>query len=150
SSTRCCTRSGASRRSERARMTVGFRRHLLNKTRAGTISSLWAPSDDDAAPEMACCCQSSGIAMLEVAGLKKGFGNVVAVDGVLFTVSPGESVGLLGPNGAGKTTTVSMICGLLRPDEGQVLLHGRPIRDDTDPAKRQIGLVTQELALFEE
>jgi ABC-2 type transport system ATP-binding protein len=88
--------------------------------------------------------------MLEVSGLKKRFGSVVAVDGVSFTVHPGESVGLLGPNGAGKTTTVSMICGLLRPDEGQVLLHGRPIRDDTDPAKRQIGLVTQELALFEE
>jgi ABC-2 type transport system ATP-binding protein len=58
--------------------------------------------------------------------------------------------GLLGPNGAGKTTTVSMICGLVRPDEGQVLVNGSPLGQDDDPAKRRIGLVPQDPALFDE
>ncbi len=58
--------------------------------------------------------------------------------------------GLLGPNGAGKTTTVSMICGLIAPDEGQVLVDGRPLGQDDDPAKRRIGLVPQDPALFDE
>jgi ABC-2 type transport system ATP-binding protein len=59
-------------------------------------------------------------------------------------------LGLLGPNGAGKTTTVSMITGLLSPDSGQVLVGGAPLRGDADPAKRNIGVVPQELALYEE
>ncbi len=58
--------------------------------------------------------------------------------------------GLLGPNGAGKTTTVSMICGLVTPDAGQVLVNGRPLGLDDDPAKRRIGLVPQDPALFDE
>src|SRR5262245_1488414 len=70
-----------------------------------------------------------GDAMLEVSGLKKRFGTVVAVDGGSFQVGRGEIVGLLGPNGPGKTTTVSMICGLLRPADGQVLVDSRPIHD---------------------
>ncbi len=88
--------------------------------------------------------------MLEVKGIKKRFGEVVAVDGVDLRVSRGEMVGLLGPNGAGKTTTVSMIAGLLRPDGGEVLIGSRPLSGDRDPAKREIGLVPQELALYEE
>jgi ABC-2 type transport system ATP-binding protein len=58
-------------------------------------------------------------------------------------------VGLLGPNGAGKTTTVSMIAGLLAPDAGEIRLEGRTITSDTDPVKRAIGFVPQDLALFE-
>jgi ABC-2 type transport system ATP-binding protein len=88
--------------------------------------------------------------VLEVAGLRKRFGAVLAVDDVSFRVAAGETVGLLGPNGAGKTTTVSMISGQLRPDAGDVRVEGRPLRGDTDPAKRKIGLVPQELALFDE
>jgi ABC-2 type transport system ATP-binding protein len=88
--------------------------------------------------------------MLEVFELKKRFGATVAVDGVSFAVADGETVGLLGPNGAGKTTTVAMICGLLRPDAGEVRVDGKPLRGDADPAKRRIGLVPQEVALYDE
>ena len=58
--------------------------------------------------------------MIEVDGLRKTFGEVVAVDGASFVVKPGEVFGLLGPNGAGKTTTIGCICGLLAPDGGRV------------------------------
>jgi ABC-2 type transport system ATP-binding protein len=88
--------------------------------------------------------------VLEVKALRKSYGNLVAVDGVSLRAGAGETVGLLGPNGAGKTTTVSIIAGLLRPDSGEVLIEGRPLRGDTDPAKRKIGLVPQDLALFDE
>jgi ABC-2 type transport system ATP-binding protein len=88
--------------------------------------------------------------MLRAEGLHKRFGETVAVAGVSFDVADGEAVGLLGPNGAGKTTTVSMICGLVRPDAGTVLLDGKPILGDTDPVKRKLGLVPQELALYDE
>jgi ABC-2 type transport system ATP-binding protein len=70
------------------------------------------------------------------------------VDGVSFTIAAGETYGLLGPNGAGKTTTISMICGLLVPDGGQVTVAGRPIRRDDPGAKAALGLVPQDIALY--
>jgi ABC-2 type transport system ATP-binding protein len=88
--------------------------------------------------------------MLEIRKLRKSFGDLVAVNDVSFTLKKGELVGLLGPNGAGKTTTVSMITGLLRPDHGEVLIAGTPLGGDTDPKKRRIGLVPQDLALYDE
>jgi ABC-2 type transport system ATP-binding protein len=88
--------------------------------------------------------------MLEVSGLRKTYNGVVAVDGVSFRAGKGETIGLLGPNGAGKTTTVSMIAGLVRPDAGEVRIAGRMLRRDTDPAKRIIGLVPQDVGLYEE
>lgn len=88
--------------------------------------------------------------MLQVEALKKSYGNLVAVNGVSLHASAGEIIGLLGPNGAGKTTTVSMIAGLLRPDSGSVRIEGRPLEGDTDPIKRRIGLVPQDVALFDE
>jgi ABC-2 type transport system ATP-binding protein len=59
-------------------------------------------------------------------------------------------IGLLGPNGAGKTTTVSMIAGLLTPDRGEVRIEGGVVRTETDPVKRRMGLVPQDLALHDE
>src|SRR3954468_3229178 len=88
--------------------------------------------------------------MLEVRGLHKRYGELVAVHEVSFTAHPGEMVGLLGPNGAGKTTTVSMIAGLLPPDRGEVRIEGRLVHGETDPVKRRMGLVPQELALHDE
>jgi ABC-2 type transport system ATP-binding protein len=88
--------------------------------------------------------------MLRVDSLKKSYGNLVAVNGVSLRAGAGETIGLLGPNGAGKNTTVSMIAGLVRPDSGSVEIEGRALAGDTDPNKRRIGLVPQDLALFDE
>jgi ABC-2 type transport system ATP-binding protein len=88
--------------------------------------------------------------VLEIRRLRKTFGTLVAVDDVSFSVEPGQLVGLLGPNGAGKTTTVSIIAGLVAPERGDVLVGGKPMSGDTDPLKRKIGLVPQDLALYDE
>jgi len=91
-----------------------------------------------------------GMALLEVKGLNKSFGAVRAVDSVSFEVRPGEIYGLLGPNGAGKTTTISIISGLLKPDAGNVAVAGKPFWSDPTAAKRIMGVVPQELAIYEE
>jgi linearmycin/streptolysin S transport system ATP-binding protein len=88
--------------------------------------------------------------MLEAVNLRRSYGTLVAVDDVSLRLEKGETLGLLGPNGAGKTTTVSMLCGLIAPDRGEVRLDGRALSGDTDPGKRKIGLVPQDLALYEE
>jgi ABC-2 type transport system ATP-binding protein len=88
--------------------------------------------------------------MLEVRGLRKAYGELLAVREVSFSLGAGEVLGLLGPNGAGKTTTVSMISGIVSPDAGQVLVGGAPLAGDTDVKKRRIGLVPQDLALYDE
>jgi len=88
--------------------------------------------------------------LLQVTHLRKTYGSLVAVDDVSFTLEAGQLVGLLGPNGAGKTTTVSMISGLVTPERGDVLVGGKKLSGDTDPAKRRIGLVPQDLALYDE
>ena len=81
-------------------------------------------------------------------GLRKRFGDVEAVRGVCFHIAEGETYGLLGPNGAGKTTTISMVCGLLEPDAGEVLVAGRPLTTRSVAAKAAIGYVPQELAIY--
>jgi ABC-2 type transport system ATP-binding protein len=88
--------------------------------------------------------------MLEVKSLHKRYGDLVAVHDVSFNARGGEMVGLLGPNGAGKTTTVSMIAGLLPPDGGEVRIGGQLVRSETDPVKRRMGLVPQDVALHDE
>jgi len=88
--------------------------------------------------------------MLEIRALRKSFGSLLAVNDVSFLLQRGQIMGLLGPNGAGKTTTVSMISGLLTPDAGEINIDGRLLKGDTDPVKRKIGLVPQDLALYDE
>jgi ABC-2 type transport system ATP-binding protein len=90
------------------------------------------------------------MSLLRVQGLFKAFAAIRAVDSVSFEVHPGEIYGLLGPNGAGKTTTISMISGLLQPDAGEILVAGTPFWSDPQKAKRIMGVVPQELALYEE
>lgn len=86
--------------------------------------------------------------VLSCEGLRKTFGDRVAVDDVGFTIAAGETYGLLGPNGAGKTTTISMICGLLNRDAGHVTLQGRALDTDTIDVKAAIGFVPQEVAIY--
>jgi len=88
--------------------------------------------------------------MITVQHLRRCFGTLVAVDDVSFEVREGEIFGLLGPNGAGKTTTINMICGVLRPDGGRVLVDGGDIWLDPVGVKRKLGVVPQEIALYED
>ena len=74
-------------------------------------------------------------------GLRKRYGKRTAVDGVSFAVGRGEVVGLLGPNGAGKTSVIKMLLGLVRPDDGEVLLLGRPGRDPR--ARERVGYLPE-------
>jgi len=92
----------------------------------------------------------AGMSLLRVENLSKTFGANRAVDSISFEVGPGEIYGLLGPNGAGKTTTISMLCGLLKPDAGEVLVAGTAFWDDPQKAKSIMGVVPQELAIYEE
>jgi ABC-2 type transport system ATP-binding protein len=80
--------------------------------------------------------------------LRKRFRERLAVDGVGFEVAPGETYGLLGPNGAGKTTTISMVCGLLRRDGGEVTVAGASLDRDPGRVKAAIGYVPQDVALY--
>lgn len=83
--------------------------------------------------------------MLELEGLTKRYGDVVALDGASFTVSPGRMVGFLGPNGAGKTTTMRSIFGLVRLDAGEVRWNGRPLDSET---ARRFGYMPESRGLY--
>jgi ABC-2 type transport system ATP-binding protein len=88
--------------------------------------------------------------MLRVESLSKRYGDRLAVNAISFAIAAGETVGLLGPNGAGKTTTIAMICGIARADSGQVSLGGVRVTQDANELKRRVGLVPQDLALYDE
>ncbi len=88
--------------------------------------------------------------MIAVEHLSKRSGELRAVDRISFEVQTGELFGFLGPNGAGKTTAISMICGLLQPNEGTVRVEDYDVWENTKTAKKIMGLVPQDLALYEE
>lgn len=83
-------------------------------------------------------------------GLDKDFGEVHAVKDVSFKIEKGEIFSLLGPNGAGKSTTISMLSGLLRPDRGDAQIMGHSISEESSLAKAAIGVVPQDIALYED
>jgi ABC-2 type transport system ATP-binding protein len=87
---------------------------------------------------------------IRVDDLHKSFGETHAVQGVSFCVQPGEIFSLLGPNGAGKTTTISMLATLIRPDQGDASIMGHSIRSDSSAARQALGVVPQEIALYED
>ncbi|MBC8121071.1 MAG: ABC transporter ATP-binding protein, partial [Gemmatimonadaceae bacterium] len=80
--------------------------------------------------------------------LQKRYGSKQAVAEISFEVQPGEVFGLLGPNGAGKSTTLSMLAGLITPSAGTALIAGYDILRERDRAKRHLGLVPQDIALY--
>ncbi|PWW82440.1 MULTISPECIES: ABC transporter ATP-binding protein [Prosthecochloris] len=87
---------------------------------------------------------------IKVSGLRKSFGDVVAVDGISFDVMDGELFGFLGPNGAGKTTTINMLTGLARPDAGTITVGGIDCAKKPKSAQHLIGVVPDESNLYPE
>jgi ABC-2 type transport system ATP-binding protein len=85
-------------------------------------------------------------ATIEVSGLRKRFGSTLALDGMTFTVSPGQVTGFIGPNGAGKSTTMRVILGLDAPDAGYALISGRPYQSLRRPLT-QVGALLDAAAL---
>jgi ABC-2 type transport system ATP-binding protein len=88
--------------------------------------------------------------MIDVSNLKKSFGTIEALKGISFNIPQGECYGLLGPNGAGKTTTISILSTIIKPDEGEVNIAGYDLKKNPLDCKKNIGVVTQEIALYNE
>ncbi len=86
--------------------------------------------------------------VLEVADVRKRYGETVALDGVTLKMEAGELFGLLGPNGAGKTTLIKILCGLTDADSGTAKLFGRPFRRADRDLRRLIGIGTQDLSIY--
>jgi ABC-2 type transport system ATP-binding protein len=79
--------------------------------------------------------------MLELQGLTRRYGDLVALDDLSFTVAEGQIFGFVGPNGAGKTTAMRIILGVLEPDAGQVRWRGQPMTDET---RKRVGYMPED------
>lgn len=88
--------------------------------------------------------------MIEVQGLTRRYGDFTAVEDIGFSVGDGEILGMLGPNGAGKTTTIRMITGFLPPSWGQVTVAGHDLLENPRAARREIGYLPENVALYPE
>jgi ABC-2 type transport system ATP-binding protein len=88
--------------------------------------------------------------VLAIEHLVKQFGDLTAVDDVSFSAETGTVFGLLGPNGAGKSTTINCVSGLLSPTSGHIAIAGHDIARDGKAARKSLGIVPQELALYED
>jgi ABC-2 type transport system ATP-binding protein len=88
--------------------------------------------------------------MITVRSVSKSFGNIEAVNNVSFNIEKGEIFGILGPNGAGKSTIVNILNTLVKPDKGDVIIDGINIKNDGENIKLIMGVVPQEIALYEE
>lgn len=84
--------------------------------------------------------------MLQISHLSKRFGQRQALSDLSLSLLPGEIYGLLGPNGAGKTTALNMLCGLIKPDSGEILIQGQPVSEAT---KRMVGVMPQQNLLYQ-
>ncbi|MCP1123313.1 export ABC transporter ATP-binding protein [Bacillus sp. AFS018417] len=87
---------------------------------------------------------------LEIKNLTKKFGDFIAVDNMSLSIAQGEIFGFLGSNGAGKSTTINMIAGLLRSNEGEINILGKNSKKYSRFAKMNIGIVPQDIAIYEE
>src|SRR5512142_103308 len=88
--------------------------------------------------------------ILQAQSLNKRYGELTAVKNLSLQVYEGEVFGLLGPNGAGKTTSINMICGLLRPDAGQVYLNGARVSSGDPRQLCQVGICPQEILVWKQ
>jgi len=87
--------------------------------------------------------------VLETRNLTKQYGDLTAVDNLSLEIHKGEIFGFLGPNGAGKTTSINMMCGLLKPDAGQVLIQGKSAVGGGSDIRTRVGVAPQEAILWE-
>jgi ABC-2 type transport system ATP-binding protein len=87
--------------------------------------------------------------VLQTEGLTKSYGSLKAVDKLSLEIHKGEVFGFLGPNGAGKTTSINMMCGLLKPDAGRVLIQGKPISGGDADVRARVGVCPQEVVLWD-
>lgn len=94
--------------------------------------------------------EDANSAAIDVRGMRKVFGQRIAVDGIDLRVERGEICGFLGPNGSGKTTFIRMLCGLLRPDGGQGECLGLDVRRESEAIKRRVGYMTQRFSYYED
>ena len=88
--------------------------------------------------------------MLNISHLSKSYESLKAVDDISLEIGEGEIFGFLGPNGAGKTTTLSMIAGLLKPDNGKITIDGMDLEKDIRRIRKIMGIVPQDMAFYEE
>ncbi len=88
--------------------------------------------------------------IVKIKELTKKFGDFTAVDNIDFSIKEGEIYGLLGPNGAGKSTIINMICGLITTTKGSIEIHGIDNKKNTSTTKRNIGVVPQDIAVYED
>lgn len=86
--------------------------------------------------------------VIKIDNLKKSYGDIVAVNGVSYSVARGEMFGLVGPDGAGKTTTIRMLIGLLKPDSGNAKILGYDLRTQKNKIKNEIGYLSQKFSLY--
>lgn len=86
--------------------------------------------------------------VIEIKDLVKKYGDLLAVDNISLSIEEGEIYGLLGPNGAGKSTLISMLCSLLHPTSGNVKILGEDVKKNKKEVKRQLGLVPQSIAVY--
>ncbi len=88
--------------------------------------------------------------VIVVSGLRKAFGDFVAVNGVDFTVKRGEIFGFLGPNGSGKTTMIRMLCGVIEPSGGSATVMGYDVSSQAEQVRANIGYMSQKFSLFQD
>ena len=90
------------------------------------------------------------MSIISLTGLKKAYGEIIAVDGISIDIEKGQIFGLLGPNGAGKTTTINMLTGLARPTAGKIFVDGIDGIKNIKKVQRIIGIVPDESNLYDE